>query len=69
LVVNKECFASAADWVKKAFQNIYKNQLLMVFFNGREILRVIVAELHNVTGRALWQFCQFRRVILSPKLR
>ena len=35
---------------KQAFKNILKNQLLMVFFNGCEILRVIAVELHNVTG-------------------
>jgi hypothetical protein len=44
---------------KQAFKIIFNNQLLMVFFNGREILRVIAAELHNVTGRVLGQLCKF----------
>jgi hypothetical protein len=44
---------------KQACKNILKNQLLMVFFNGREILRVIEVELHNVTGRVLGQLCKF----------
>jgi hypothetical protein len=44
---------------KQAFKIILNNQLLMVFFNGREIIRVIVAKLHNVTGRVLGQLCKF----------
>ena len=52
---------------EEAFKNTYKNQLLVVFFNGREILRVIAVELHNVTGRLLGQFCQFLPCYFAPK--
>ncbi len=54
---------------KQAFKNILDNQLLTVFFNGREILRVIAVQLHNVTGRVLGNYVNFAPVNLPPKPR
>lgn len=52
---------------KQALKNTYKNQWLMILFNGCEIFRVIEAELHNVTGSALGQLCIFRSCYFAPE--
>ena len=68
-VVNRDALLLLRTIYEQVFKNSYKNQLLMVFFNGREILRVIAAELHNVTGSVLEQLCKFRPCYFAPKPR
>jgi hypothetical protein len=58
-VVKRDALLLLRTIYEQVFKNSYKNQLLVMFFSGCEIIRVIAAELHNVTGRVLGQLCKF----------
>ena len=49
-VVKRDALLLLRTIHEQVFKNSYKNQLLVMFFSGCEILRVIAVELHNVTG-------------------